>query len=510
MTSRRLVLFYLPLLWAAAGWFTISVAAPWETLPPDHWAYNEIRWLQTAGYLQELDPGQRPYTRGQVARALARNATPAERVVLERLKLLADEFRPEMTSVRGRQGWRTFAGGRVSAGVEDVHGVDSRAAGYVVLDLGTGNKRFGVYSAIRVDRDLAENPAYTDKIWHHTAGFTEQAYLVFTGARDRWTLKLGRDHISWGPGEDHLLLNDAPRGMDQISFRIGWRWGSFTALIGQLDDYTDSSGVRTSRFLSGHRFEFQPVDWMRVGISETLLFTGGVRFGSMNPLLPFYGELANENSEGNGMISLDVNAFPCPGVQAYGELLLDDIQFENKKPQDLEPTEWGWLIGSRWCGFEGLLGLSADYSGITNRTYNAPDEKYRYLSRGLPLGSELGNDGDRLKLQATCWPIARVRLDGYWSLRRQGEGRVSSPFDSSYVNFTVAQGYSEPFPTGTIEKTNALGFGFSALLLPYLQAEGVIEYDWIKNAGNSSANNDEGARWRISLNVRLDHLYNHP
>jgi len=47
---------------------------------------------------------------------------------------------------------------------------------------------------------------------------------------------------------------------------------------------------------------------------------------------------------------LDLNAYPMKGLQAYGELLLDDIQIERKVPKDLEPTEWGWLIGLRWAG----------------------------------------------------------------------------------------------------------------------------------------------------------------
>jgi hypothetical protein len=504
MFNRRSLLFLVFLMVASIGW-----TANWETLPPDHWAYQEIRWLQAAGYLLDLDPAQRPYTRGQIASALERHSTPATESALQRLNLLAEEFKAEMTSA-GQRGWRFTVGGRIQSGITGVKGRDNRFSGFGVGNIGVGNRRMGAFTALRFDRDIAENPDYTGKIWHQTAGFTEQAYFILTGYKQRWSLKLGRDHLSWGPGEDHLILNDSPRGLDQISFKIRWKWGNFTTLIAQLDDFTHSTGTRTPRFLTGHRLEVVPWCWLTVGVSETILYPGGVRFGMMNPLLPFYGELVNENSDGNSMISLDANAWLHPGLQAYGEILLDDIQLEKKKPQDLEPTEWGWLIGTRSIFFHDQIGLQLDYSGVTNRTYNAVDPTNRYMTRGLPLGSELGNDGDLLKLQVSGWPIACLRLDGYGSIRRQGEGRVNAPFDTSYVNYSVNQGYNEPFPSGTVEKTSALGFGFWGLINSYFQMEGVIEYDWIKNAGNIPAYDDKGARGKLILAIHLDHLYQYP
>jgi len=30
-----------------------------------------------------------------------------------------------------------------------------------------------------------------------------------------------------GAGDDHLILNDAARGLDGINFKVRWRWGQF-------------------------------------------------------------------------------------------------------------------------------------------------------------------------------------------------------------------------------------------------------------------------------------------
>ncbi|TKJ42290.1 hypothetical protein CEE37_01020 [candidate division LCP-89 bacterium B3_LCP] len=476
-------------------------AAPWETLPPDHWAYTEIEWLQTAGYLGSLNPANLPYTRGQVATAIQADPEPEVGMAVERFQLLLREFTAELTSA---DGWSTEVGGRFFGGLDVVHGSSSRETGYAVLSAGVGNRRMGAFTALRADHDLTFNEAYQGKVWQDFAGFTEAAYFTVTGEKQRWLLKLGRDHVYWGPGEDHLLLNHSARGLDQISFRVRWEWGEFSALIGQVSDFTDSTDQRTNRFISGHRLDIIPFDWLRLGISETLLFTGGIRFGSLNPLLPYYGELVNENSEGNGLIGFDFVADPKPGWRLYGQLLIDDIQFEKKSSRDLEPAEWGWLVGGRWADLKGFLGVNLSYSGITNRSYNALDPRYRYLNYGLPLGSELGNDGDRLRLDVAFWPWAALRLEGFWEFRRQGEGDLMAPFDTTYMNYTVDEGYSEPFPTGIVERTHTLGLGFSWLQGGFLQMEGWIGHDWMSNIGHIAGEEDGGFRGRLSLNVRLD------
>ncbi len=478
-----------------------AVAAPWETVPPDHWAYAEIRWLQVEGYLQDLNPSVIPYRRGEIAAALVASRRPEGRIARARFELLEREFSAE-ASPPSR--WSFFGGGRLTAGIESARGQSGREAGYAVLQYGAGNSWMGVYSSQRGDRDLAENPYYAGKKWNDITGFTEAAYVVLTGKR--WEVKLGRDHLAWGPGTDHLILNDGPRGIDQFSFRVRWRWGQFSALVGQLSDEADSTGERSSRFLSGHRLEVLPWPWLRVGLSETLLFTGGVRLGSMNPFLPYYGELVNENSEGNGLLGLDVSVYPAPHWQAYGEILLDDVQLENKTPKDLEPAEWGWLIGGRWAGGDGFLGAGISYQGITNRTYNAAQTRYRYTNYGSLLGSDLGNDGDRLHLEVSCWPAVQLRLQGFFEYQRQGTGEVYASFDSSYLNYTIEQGYSEPFPTGIVERTSTLGLGVWAWGNPHLQFDGTLAYNWIGNAGNISGIKDEGWQGRATLNVRLEHL----
>jgi hypothetical protein len=474
-------------------------AAPWETLPPDHWAVPEIKWLQVEGWLAELDPSDHPYTRGEIAAALQAEPRPQEGVALQRFRKLEREFAAEINPDRKIVG---YAGGRLVAGLDAHYAARRRSAGYGVLNFSAGNDRHGMYSSLRGDRDLAEDPRYSGKKWSDWSGFAEAAYLTFTGRR--WQVKLGRDHIRWGPGDDHLLLNDAPRGLDQIRFVWKWKWGRFQGLAGQISSFTDSTGARRDRFLAAHRLEIIPWRWLRVGASEILIWKGGVRLDFMNPFLPYYAELVNNRSDGNGLLGFDVCASPHPGWQLYTELLLDDIQLEKKTPRDLEPTEWGWLIGVRWAGFHGRLGLDAEYQGVTNRTYNSPDESLRYLNFGLPLGSRIGNDADLLNLQLSYWATADLRLDGFWRHHRQGEGRVEAPFDSSYLDYTLEEGYDEPFPTGTVESGNTLGFGFSFFADARLQAQSWIAYAWVNNADNIENRKEEGWLGRLTVTLRLE------
>ncbi|MBU0517530.1 capsule assembly Wzi family protein [bacterium] len=478
--------------------------AQWETLPPDHWAYDEVRWLQTLGYLHDLDPSQKPYTRREIALALNNIEGPLSGMAGDRVVLLLDEFANEMGEPSAN--WHLFAGGRINAGLESCYNAEGREAGFLVANVGAGNKRMGIFTAIRADRDLSENPLYKGKIYSNFAGLSEQAYFMVVGENSRWSLKLGRDHLYWGPGQDHLLLNYNRRGIDQINVQARWGWGRFTALIGQVDDFEDSTGSRTSRFLSGHRLEISPWPWLRMGLSETLLFTGDVRFGSMNPFVPYYGELVNETSEGNGLMGFDFVVYPAVGTEIFGELLLDDIQLEKNDSKDLEPNEWGWLIGGRWSGVDGLLGVGLTYSGVANRTYNALEPKYRYQNYGLPLGSELGNDADRLRFDFSIWPQAGYHANLFWEVSRQGEGRVTAPFDTTYLAYTVEEGYDEPFPTGTVQKTMTVGLELNAWMHPNLQIEGWLGHDWTDNYLHEEGREENGLRGRVTAVIRFDHL----
>jgi hypothetical protein len=479
----------------------MAAAAPWESLPPDHWAYPEIRWLQVQGFLHGLNPSQTPYRRGEIAHELQQEPIPHKGLAALRYKLLMDEFSAEMTPSNR---WQGFAGARLFAGAIGSHGQQTRSSGYGVTDVGVGNSRLGFYTSQRGDRDLAEDPFYSGKKWNKVAGFTESAYLAYTAAR--WELMLGRDHLSWGPGPDHLLLHDGSRAWDRIAFKVHWKWGSFSALMGQVSGYTDSTKNQHNRYLSGHRLEVIPWNWLRIGISETILWSGSPRLSYMNPLLPYYGELVSENSDGNGLVGFDFNAWPLAGTEVFGEILVDDVQLEHKIPKDLEPTAWGWLIGGRWAGFHGLLGAEVYYEGVTNRTYNASDPRLKYLNYGLALGSEIGNDGDLLHLAVSCWPHERLRLEAFGQIRRRGEGSISAVFDTSYLNYTIQQGYSEPFPTGIVESSNTLGLNFTVLPLNFVQAQGTFGYEWMNCVGHVADLKDEGLWGRMTLGVRLEKL----
>lgn len=83
---------------------------------------------------------------------------------------------------------------------------------------------------------------------------------------------------------------------------------------------------------------------------------------------------------------------------------------------------------------------------------------------------------------------------------------MDAPFDTSFMNYTVEQGYDEPFPTGTVQKTYTLGLQVWGWGQRYLQLDGVIGYDWIKNAANVPDIEKEAVWGRVTVSFRLEHL----
>ncbi|MDZ7336963.1 MAG: capsule assembly Wzi family protein [candidate division KSB1 bacterium] len=356
-------------------------------------------------------------------------------------------------------------------------------------------------TTVLLDNRVDENPSYVGKRQSGHGCYAEEAYVLYR--LPSLQLLFGRAFQLWGPASSgSLILSDFARPLDQISVRFEHKWLWFSHVSAFLDAIGDKQ-----RYLSAHRLDLRLRRRLWIGLSEAVLY-GGEHLPPLPafhiPVLPLFDPAANDRIPGAGdaniLGSIDFSCYPKPGLQAYGQILVDDVQVEREYPGDLEPPEWGWLLGCRafiWHAF-----VEAEYASITNRTYKTAAGFTRYTHRNDPLGYYRGSDMDQLWFRGNYWLGSSLRFQVHALYLRQGEGRMDKPFDTPW-NVSGLKHYSEPFPTGVVERTGRVqgevrwhfpaGMGF---------AEITFGYESVANAGNNAHRHTKG--WYYSVRLWLE------
>jgi hypothetical protein len=361
-------------------------------------------------------------------------------------------------------------------------------------------------TTVLLDNRLDEDPTYLGKRQSGYASYAEESYVVLTVPN--FELLLGRAFCSWGPASSgSLILSDVQRPMDRVSVRFHYRWLYYCHVSAFLDRVGENN-----RYFSGHRFDIRlrPTVWL--GLSETVVYGGPLlspRFAFHIPVIPLFDPTVNESlgigGDANIMGAVDVSVYPASGLQLYGQLLIDDIQVERQLPGDLEPAEWGFLVGLR--GLPAGVFSEIEYARVTNRTYKTLHGFTNYVHRNRPLGFPYGSDCDRLWLRANHWLRDAFRAQTHVLFLRRGEGSMDKPFDQPW-NIPGLAHYSEPFPTGIVESTwraqlelrwhPVTRFGF---------AEAVLGYEAVRNVGNRAGENSRGLYYWFRLWLELGHSW---
>ena len=289
-------------------------------------------------------------------------------------------------------------------------------------------------------------------------------------------ISLGRIPQMWGPGRfTQLLLSTNSPSLDML--RLSLDLGSFLTFTGLTSSIDSDSSI----YLVAHRLDIAPAANLRIGLSEAVLWkSDGLDLAYMNPIVPWYPVQWNERDDDNAFISIDALWKPFSGLALYGELLIDDLQYENV--QDV-PNKLGWTVGTDMAhpgaGLAGVL----EYTRVDRYVYSQRKSCNFYIHDGEVIGSDLGPDADRVTLSvgsATLWPLtARLTLDH----TRHGEGTVTEGWPDS----VQADG---KFPSGTVEYTTGAMVDASYYLSGWLEVHGSVNRSWVRNLDHSHGVNE--------------------
>ena len=502
-----------------------------QTLRPSLWIYNYVDYLQHRGAMWNLSPLERPYTVNELIKEIGRTAAdsgkrkgdrgsrkPGQKNKRVDLREWMWRFLREMPNkdqdvLLWLQSGNEYFNGEIK---NQYAGKQRGTVGMRVMPW------LEVYNTFVLDNRLDEMPSYLGKTQSGYASYSEQAYIL--AYYKQIHLKIGRDFIYWGPGQDAaLMFSDYSRPLDQISVSYSSKYFSFIFFTASLDPThypvvgeRIKTNLPQNRYLSAHRLEIRPWKYLYIGFSEAILFGGpGVSYdlAYLNPVLFYHGVQLNGPVAGNTVGSISFSFMPKQNVNLYGELLIDDIQIEKSGPGDLEPNEVGYIYGANVADPFDVFGLDVygEYTRITNRTFNGQGGPWeKWLHRNQPIGHFLGNDFDRILAGFSYWPLPRYRVALQYEKRRRGEGRIEKAFDTPWKNTPLGQNYSEPFPTGIVEESGI--FSLNATWQPkwWLRVLGAGTHWDIQNLDNRLNVSNSFWEWRVGVNFDIVHTWKIP
>ncbi len=282
------------------------------------------------------------------------------------------------------------------------------------------------------------------------SNFTDQATGYLAGRFGRFHFLAGRDYLSWGAGlDDRLSIGRENQPMDMLRFNIDFRKLRFSYFHANL------SGVSNQRYLIGHRLDFQFAKHFQLGLYETLVYGNRDREWSyLNPILLYQVMEHQLGDKDNNMLGGDMSWFLRPGLRLFAEIFVDDFS------SDYPPgTYWGNKLavhsGFHWAApfHFSEVELLATYTRVDPWFYSHNDSVNIYAHYGESLGSKLGPNADRARVQLNYQP----HRDSRWTLRydfvRKGTGTIDDRHDYK------RDGRYKKFLAGSTEQFSELTIG---------------------------------------------------
>lgn len=486
-----------------------------EDIPVDSWVYDALFELSTEGELPGLLLHTRPLSRGEIADAIRQfrtDHTPLSPGISAVLSRLEGEFHEELaepdkiaTDHRIRLG-----GGPTARSDQFRHRLALNRVGFDATGSFTVANAVAARMRVRFDSDGRQDSQFHGKFWKEKfTAWVEQAVLVA-----RWkrvTAAFGREYWRWGLSpNDAMLMSDQSPPFDGLRLMYRARTWSFAFHATVLDrmyvspqDYSDGIGQegQTNRYLVAHRFNWRPWDNLEVAASEAMLFGGFDRpweWNYLNPLLPYYWEQLNDNTNDNPLWNLELSWRVTDGLKVYGEWLIDDFQIDFHS----EPQQIGILIGSIWIPrvLDGRLRLNGEYQRINTFVYGQDRPWNRYFNERdfngavVGIGSELGPDADRITVLPIYHLTSAIDLTATIDYRRRGEYRFDQPQPSGVPKDT-------PFPSGTVESKLQLAVGTRLQRRGQIVADALVGRYSIDNLANIDGSDIDGFFFQFKLNA---------
>lgn len=284
---------------------------------------------------------------------------------------------------------------------------------------------------------------------------------------------MGKSEMKWGEGISPLLLSGY-LPLNNISYGIKYKIIDISSVYLLLDRMNttkndvigDTSTIRYNynRLISAHRITFD-FNNTKISLSEAALiyYKEGEDFPIQyfNPLNVYYVYQWNQSDDNlytptNVFWDLTVS-HNIKDHNFYLELLIDDFQYDNPPGDMNEPNHLAFIFGHKFSVLN--TNIHWEYSIASRWIYGLYAPAGRYLAYDFPIGTEEGNDFDRIYFEINRkFPNFSITLINYF--KRKGEGTIDTTWPSG------GGFHEEDFPTN-----NFLSGNIKYYYIPQLEVE---------------------------------------
>ncbi len=204
---------------------------------------------------------------------------------------------------------------------------------------------------VKFDTESGSNPAYDYFNGTGVVGLKAKYFEI----------RFGRDRNHWGTGRGSVQLSSYAPVYDQFQLRTTVGKVQYTNLWSAFSDHStlpdgeyffDNAIPR--KFGAFHRLAFNATENIQLGLFETVIVgqdssssQGTVDFSYFNPVIFYRSVEIDRGGSGNAFIGGDLSWKVRPGLQFYGQFMLDEFSISQlRRPRDgWWANKWSWLAG---------------------------------------------------------------------------------------------------------------------------------------------------------------------
>lgn len=242
-----------------------------------------------------------------------------------------------------------------------------------------------------------------------------------------WNVSLGRGPISWGVGQSgNLIIGSHIKSHNNLNISLFSEEFKLQLLYLFLPNPLQRD---EERIFMGHRLESQPYPWMRLAISENVMFKGeSLPLNYIDPTY-IYHNIYN-SAKLNAIAGAELNLAIRPGLSLHTQFALDQFQFSNESGN--EANAMGLLVGMTHSALlhKGVLSTTLEVVATDPSLYRRNNVDFLVVrglfSNGDPLifdylGYQWGSDSIVLSAEMVYLipGVARYALNAL--VHRQGE-----------------------------------------------------------------------------------------
>jgi len=323
------------------------------------------------------------------------------------------------------------------------------------------NNHFKAWLYPRITTNQYSLPHYTGKPRpNKRAGFdTGETDMAGLGYFSNWVqIWFGRGRQNWGAFElDNVALSEKSAAYDHGTLQFifnNLRLRYFHGYLESLENYNH-------RYITGRGIEYNNQQNLVLAAHEVVIYSGVDRpldIAYFNPIsthleieLNEYDNHPGDTNGGNAIWQLAADWMPRNGIRFSGNMLADEIALDKIERNAGK---------SHALAFQGRIALSSivkrfaytafvEYTKVGTYTFRHGNGSNNFISRNIPLGTEIGSDSDQsivgVRIITPLRWITTIRIGN----QRKGERTIlKDPYEPWDQFIRVS------FPSGDVERSH--------------------------------------------------------